>query len=118
MSIVSKDQLLGRRIAGRTKEVEIAGLGTVRLRYPLFSQWYAWVLEQNKLGGAAVPPSVIASTIAMCLANEDGTPMLSEDEAGELLDLEPALVVSLYEVCKATIASASDDKAVEDEEGN
>jgi hypothetical protein len=116
--LVSKDQLLGRRIAGRTKEVEIAGLGTVLLRYPLFSQWYGWVLEQNKLGGASVPPSMIASTIAMCLANEDGTPMLSEDEAGELLDLEPALVVSLYEVCKATIASASDDKAVEDEEGN
>ena len=118
MSIVSKEQLLGRRIAGRTKQVEIAGLGTVLLRYPLFTQWYSWVLDQNKLGGAAVPPSTISSTIAMCLANEDGSPMLSEEEAGELLDLEPALVVSLYEACKATIASASDDAAVEEAEGN
>jgi hypothetical protein len=115
--MVTKDTLLSRRVAGRTKEVEIAGLGKVLLRYPLFAQWYGWIIEQNKLGGAPVPPSMIASTIAMCLANEDGTAMLNEDEANELLDLEPALVVSLYEACKATIASASDDEAVEAEEG-
>jgi len=117
MSIVTKDALLSRRVAGRTKEVKIEGLGTVLLRYPLFAQWYGWIVDQNKLGGAPVPPSMIASTIAMCLANEDGTQMLTQDEADELLDLEPALVVNLYEVCKATMASASDDEAVEDEEG-
>jgi hypothetical protein len=117
MSIVTKDALLSRRVAGRTKEVEIAGLGTVQLRYPLFAEWYGWIVEQNKLGGAPVPPSMIASTIAMCLANEDGTAMLTRGEADELLDLEPALVVSLYEACKKTIASASDDEAVEDAEG-
>lgn len=118
MAIVSKDQLLGRRVASKTTTVEVEGLGAVVLRYPMFAEWYSWVLEQNKHAGSTVPPSVIAGTIATCLANEDGTPMLTGDEAGELLELEPLLVMRLYDAAKKVVMAASDDEAIEEAEGN
>jgi hypothetical protein len=118
MSIVTKEQLLGRRVASKTTTAEVDGLGAVVLRYPMFAEWYGWVLEQNKYAGGTVPPSVIAGTIALCLANADGSQMLSDSEANELLDLEPLLVMRLYEVAKKVVLAASEDEAVEEAEGN
>jgi hypothetical protein len=114
---LDRDRLLD--IVGTHRQTEVVyvdGIGEVRLRRATFSEWYDVVREHAKHEGVMIPDSVIAVTVATALAAEDGSRLLSRDEAEYLLNLPPRPLMRLYQEAKRVLDLS--DNAVEAEAKN
>lgn len=92
--------------------IEVTPPGTtkpVRLRYPTFAEWYALVCEQRKLEGGDPPAELIARTVATCIAADDGSRRMTDDEAKILLGTRPQPVIWLYTKCWETVLRNDDE---------
>lgn len=90
----------------------------VRLRYPKFSEWYRLTTAHRKVGaGNDPPPELVVQTVATCVANENGSRMFTDDQAAELMEADPAVVLWLYVKCFETVMR-SDEEAVAEVEKN
>ena len=95
---VSRDALLAVcSESGRVEPVLVPALGVeVDLRYPTFAEWHSIALEHRRLGGSEPSAELIARTVAVVLANPDGTRMFTADEVDQVEAMPPAAVMELY----------------------
>lgn len=81
----------------RLETVDVPSLGgAVDLRYPTFTEWHAIALDHRRLNNAEPPAELIARTVAVVLANPDGTRMFTPEEVGQVEAMPPAAVMELY----------------------
>jgi hypothetical protein len=115
--MLTKDQLRALRPDRQPVEVPVPGWpDSVLLRYPTFGEWHQVVaLNQNAPGGQP-PAEAVAKTVGICLSNPDGSRMLSDAEAMELLRQDYTAVMYLYAQCWRKVLKA--DTAVEAAEKN
>jgi hypothetical protein len=95
---VSRDSLLDScRAVNRLEPVAVPALGVeVDLRYPTFSEWHSIALEHRRLNGAEPSAELIARTVAVVLANPDGSRMFPPEEVGQVEAMPPKAVMELY----------------------
>jgi hypothetical protein len=81
----------------RLETVDVPPLGgAVDLRFPTFAEWHSIALEHRRLAGAEPSAELIARTVAVVLANPDGTRMFTADEIDQVEAMPPAAVMELY----------------------
>jgi hypothetical protein len=108
---ISREQLVAQFDTGPVHEFEVDGLGLVRLRSPAFGVWYGIVQEQRTHDGKLLPDSVIARTVAACLVDDQGQPLVADP--AEVLRLPPPVIMAIYDRCLAVMELRS--SKVEDE---
>lgn len=115
--MLTKDRLK-EAVEGRgTIVVDVAGWSdSVRLRHPTFKEWHGIIGRLRGTEGKEPPAETIAYVIGVCLANDDGSRMLTDAEATELLDRDAAAVFNLYTRCWSTVLKA--DGVIEAAEKN
>lgn len=102
--MLTRDQLKQVKPVRGTVEVSVPGWpDSVLLRYPSYGEWQRVVAMNQAAGTSDPPPETIVQTIGVCLANPDGTRMLTDAEALELLMQDAAAVVFLYKECCRTV---------------
>jgi hypothetical protein len=85
------------KASARLHPVHVPALGIeVDLRYPTFSEWHTVALSHRRLDKAEPSARLIAETVAVVLANPDGSRMFSADEVADVEALPPAAVMELY----------------------
>lgn len=89
----------------------------VKLRYPTYGEWHSLAVAHQQLDGKAPPADLIVSTIAACLADDQGRRKLSPDKAKILLDASPRAVMWLYKRCWETVLR-NDDETIGELEKN
>jgi hypothetical protein len=94
---ISREQLVAKFDTGAVQECEVEGLGLVRLRSPAFGVWYGIVQEQRTHEGSLLPDSVIARTVAACMVDDLGKPLVADPD--EVLRLPPAVMMAIYNRC-------------------
>jgi len=115
--VLTKEQLRGVKPTRGTVAVSVPGWpDSVLLRYPSYGEWQRVVTLNMSVGGGEPPPETIVQTIGVCLANPDGTRMLTDAEALELLMQDAASVVFLYKECCRTVLKV--DGKIEEAEKN
>jgi hypothetical protein len=95
---LSKEAIIEAMAApGRLETVDVPALGgTVDLRYPTFAEWHSIALEHRRLNGAEPSAELIARTVAVLLANPDGTRMFPPEDVGQVEAMPPKAVMELY----------------------
>lgn len=83
-------------------EVEVKGIGKLWFRQPTAGEWEPIASEHARIfketDGAGIPPATLmASTIATVLADQDGTRMFDEKGQNEILDMAPETMREIYE---------------------
>lgn len=102
--MLTKEQLTQLKPSRGTVSVSVPGWpDAVALRYPAYGEWQRVVAANMAAGTADPPPETIVQTIGVCLANPDGSRMLTDAEALELLRQDAAAVVFLYKECCRTV---------------
>lgn len=115
--MLTKEQLQKVKGGRGTVEVSVPGWpDSVLLRYPTYGEWQRVVSMNQAAGNTDPPPETIVHTIGVCLANPDGTRMMTDAEALELLIQDAAAVVFLYKECCRTVLRV--DGKVEQAEKN
>jgi hypothetical protein len=115
--MLTKDQLRALRPDRQPVEVSVPGWpDSVLLRYPTFGEWHQLLMLNQATPNSPVPAENIAKTIGICLGNPDGSRMLSDAEAMELLRQDPTPVKHLYAQCIQQ--NLKPDNAVEAAEKN
>lgn len=98
-------------------EVTIPGAPQpILLRQPTFKEWHEIVTETRRCGAEKVDPpaSLIAKTIAVCVADAKGKRRLTDHEATALMDANPSQVMELYsQVWKLVLEEKTDPIAQE-----
>ncbi len=113
---LSKEQLRGLRPNRQPVEISVPGWpDSVLLRYPTFAEWHE-VVALNSQAEGSPPAESVAKTVGVCLGNADGSRMLSDSEALELLRQDFEAVMYLYKECWQKVLRA--DTAVEQAEKN
>jgi hypothetical protein len=101
----------------RLESVEVAELGgAVDLRYPTFPEWHSLAMAHRALDGKPAPADLILATVAVVLANPDGTRMFP-DEGAEVLEAMPiAAVMEIYVAAWSSVLRAPEagDEAKKD----
>lgn len=92
------------------------GKKSVRLRYPTFQQWHDLAKAHQGLEGGVPDAKLIARTIAVCLADDEGKPV-GESAAQAVMSGSPRRVMWLYRTCWETVLK-SDSETVEQLEKN
>jgi hypothetical protein len=111
------DDLFGS-LATKPLEVQPPGAAkSVLFRSPTFSEWYELTVEHRRLEGKEPPVELITKTVAVVLANPDGSRRLSPQEASVLLKADSQLVMWLYVHAWETVLR-SDEKTARDYEKN
>jgi hypothetical protein len=87
----------------------------VYLRWPTFAEWHALSVAHRKLAGADPSAELIADTVAVCLANADGSRKYQSGQ--ELLEASPRALMWLYVKAWETVLR-NDEQAVKEEEKN
>lgn len=113
----SLDDLFGSIAAAPLEVHPPRSAKSVLFRYPTYDEWYELALEHRKLDGQEPPKELITKTVAVVLANSDGTRKLSPQEASLLLKADSQLVMWLYVKAFETVLR-SDEKVVTDAEKN
>lgn len=102
--MLTKEKLTAAQQIKKPLVVDVPALGeSVSLRYPTFSEWHNIVSEVRGREGKDPTAEMIARTISVCLANEDGTRMLTEAESQTLLEQDAVKVMALYSKCWETV---------------
>lgn len=89
----------------------------VRLRWPSFSEWHELAVAHRQLAGKEPAADLIARTVAVCLADEDGNRKYADDNLGPLLEASPRVLMWLYVKCWETVLR-NDEQVVKEEEKN
>jgi hypothetical protein len=86
--------------------------GDVNLRWPTFGEWHGLVTPHRKAKALGEEPSaeLMARTLAVCLANPDGSRMLTDHEAGKLMEREHLPVMRVYMQCWQTVLKFGEDE--------
>ena len=87
----------------------------VYLRWPTFAEWHAVSVAHRQLAGKDPPAELIAETVAICVANADGSRKYADPK--ELLAASPRLLMWLYVKCWETVLR-NDEPVVKEEEKN
>lgn len=90
---------------------------TVRLRHPAFGEWCELATAHRRLKGDDPPADLIARTVAVCVADDNGGRAYSDADVPGLIAGDPAVLMALYVKCWDTVLK-NDDAAVRAEEGN
>jgi hypothetical protein len=109
---VNRERLESVFDSGDVLEVDIPGLGPVRLKSPVFRDWYAIVQEQRDHEGKMLPDSVIARTVAACLVDDNGQPLL--EHPSDALRLPPSVMMAIYNRCVEDVMKLRDNKVEAD----
>jgi hypothetical protein len=88
----------------------------VRLRWPSFAEWHELAVAHRKLDGQEPPAELIAKTVAVCLADEDGNRKYGDGDLEQLLQGNSRILMWLYVTCWQTVLK-NDEEAVKQEEG-
>jgi hypothetical protein len=113
----SLDDLFGQ-IARGPVEVHPPMAGKpVYFRSPTYDEWYELAVAHRALDGRDPPKELITKTVAVVLANHDGSRKLSASEASVLLKADSQLVMWLYVKAWETVLR-SDEKVASDAEKN
>jgi hypothetical protein len=88
----------------------------IRLRWPSFGEWHDLAVAHRHLDGKEPPAELIAKTVAVCLADEDGNRKYQDADVGELLASNPRTLMWIYVKCWDTVLR-NDEQAVKEEEG-
>lgn len=89
----------------------------IRLRYPTFGEWHAISIAHRQLDGKDPPADLIAKTVAVCVADENGNRKYKDADLPALLETKPRLLMWLYVQCWETVLR-NDEAAVREEEKN
>lgn len=89
----------------------------VRLRWPSFDEWHALSVAHRRLKGEDPPAELVARTVAICVANEDGDREYADADIPKLLAGDPRVLMQLYVKCWETVLR-NDDQTMKGEEGN
>ena len=89
----------------------------VRLRYPTFGEWHAISVAHRQLDGKDPSADLIAKTVAVCVADENGDRKYKDGDLSALLQTKPRLLMWLYVKCWETVLR-NDEAAVREEEKN
>lgn len=108
------DDLLS--LADPLVEVRVKGK-TIRLRYPDFGEWHDLAGAHRRLKGEDPPAELVARTVAVCVADENGGRAYADADLPALLAGDPRVLMSLYVKCWETVLK-NDESAVRAEEGN
>lgn len=115
--MLTREQIRGLKPARGTVSVSVPGWpDAVLLRHPSYGEWQRIVALNMAADGKEPPAETIVQTIGVCLANPDGTRMLTDAEALDLLTQDAAAVVHLYRECCRTVLRV--DGKIEDAEKN
>jgi hypothetical protein len=89
--------------------------GEVLLRWPTFGEWHGLVTPHRQAKARNEEPSaeLMARTLAVCLSNPDGTRMLTDHEAGKLMEREHLPVMRVYMQCWQTVLKFGEDEVEE-----
>lgn len=98
-------------------QVTPPGCKPVWLRYPSYGEWHRLAAAHRQCVDGTPPASLIAETVAACLADEQGNRKLSDAKAGTLLNYGPRTVMWLYKKCWNTVLK-NDDELVAEVEKN
>lgn len=88
----------------------------ISLRWPSFEEWHQLAIAHRLLDGQDPPAELIARTVAVCVANEDGARKYQDNQLPELMKASPRLLMWLYTKCWATVLK-NDEAEVKAEEG-
>lgn len=107
--MLTKDKLTGAKAVRPPLLVEVDGFDeVVALRYPSFKEWHTAVALVNASKADTPPVETIARVIGFCLANEDGTRMMTDVEIVKFVnEADPTAVMSLYAKCWETVMKSS-----------
>lgn len=89
----------------------------VFLRWPSFEEWHGLAVAHRQLAGKEPPAELIAKTVAVCLADEDGKRKYQDGDLEDLLQASPRSLMWLYVKCWDTVLR-NDEGAVKEEEKN
>lgn len=89
----------------------------VRLRYPSFAEWHALSVAHRELNGKDPSADLIARTVAICVADQDGARKYKDADIGALLETSPKLLMWVYVKCWETVLR-NDEKEVKEDEKN
>ena len=89
----------------------------VLLRWPSFDEWHSLSVAHRQLDGKDPPAELIARTVAICVADQNGERRYKDADIPALLQTSPRLLMWLYVKCWETVLR-NDEKAVKEVEGN
>lgn len=89
----------------------------IRLRWPSFAEWHELAVAHRQLKDKEPPAELIAKTVAVCLANEDGERKYKDGDLAELLASSTRSLMWIYVQCWETVLR-NDEQAVKEEEKN
>lgn len=113
----SIDDILDLAATRPPVKLTIQPFGDVYLRYPTMEEWHQITASHRDAKDGVASVGLIAKTIATCLADEKGERLMSQPDAGRLLDRDPRAVMALYKACFDTVLRI-DDQAVDEAEKN
>lgn len=111
--MLSKDELLAKSSFREPVPITVPTFGDLLLRFPTFKEWHNIVALHRKAEGA-ISADVVARTLAVVIAEPDGTRMLSDSEAMKLLEKDFDAVSDIYRKAWETVLRV-DDKVEEAE---
>lgn len=102
--MLTKESLKNATPTREPVEVEVDGWSdTILLRYPTWKEWHN-ILKSHKQAGEEGPPAeVIVRTIGVVLSNPDGSRMLNDNEALDLMKSDFDSILALYNKAWATV---------------
>lgn len=90
---------------------------SVRLRWPSFNEWHGLAVAHRQLGGKEPSAELIARTVAVCLADDNGDRKYGDEDLAALLAASPRMLMWLYVKCWETVLR-NDEHVVKEEEKN
>lgn len=105
---ITRDDVMKRAAPRPPVEVSIPEWGAALLRYPTFAEWYSIVHPMRQLEGKEPPVDLISRTVAIVLANPDGSRMLTDPEATRLMDKDFAAVMRVWNRAWETVLRFED----------
>jgi hypothetical protein len=100
---LSRETVLSK-LACPVRAVAIEGeADSVEMRSPTFLEWHDLVRRHRELNGSEPPAELVAETVAVCLANPDGSRMFPAEEAESVRGLPPEFVMRVYVAAWQTV---------------
>ncbi len=102
--MLTKEELLAAKVHRALVTVSVPGWpDAVQLRHPTFGEWHRIISQMRANGDKEATAEQVAHTIGVCLAGSDGSRMLTDSEAMNLLQKDFEAVMYLYSQCWATV---------------
>lgn len=83
------------------------------LRYPSYDEWHSLAAAHQALGGKPPEASLVAKTIATCLADESGQPVSDGNTLSTIMKAPPKRIMWLYKKCWETVLKSDEETIAE-----